>query len=510
MPAKKQDGLPPGIRKRSTARAPGFVYEVFFYSPIFGDRSERVGTDLRAAKRRLADLRRDVQEGAYRPQDEGRATTIEERARIWLAARTDVRTHDNDVRRFEMHILPTLGAMRVEHVQTKHIVSLIETLRAKKGPKGKPLAKNTIRNIYANVTAFFAHLEQQEAITRNPCKGLATHQRPKKARRAEVQRGFYEEAEVAQLVSDERIPLDRRVVYALLLLTGARFGEVAGLRWSDVHRERTPLGLLRVERQYEGLPLKGPRNEPGPPRDVPIHPLLAAILDRWYREGFASFFGRDPQPHDSIVPSREGRIRSVNHAGNKLADDCKRLGIAYRSIHTMRNTFATLAIAGGAPEAWVRRITHNASGDVIAGYTVNHWPAMCDAVRRIVVPVEPGTLGASVAPALPERVEPANVIVLADVLANRARIVESIQNLGAERAGWTGLEGRSDLTSGLENGPIPQVGDLVLPVENRAGSGSAGVDLAQARTMAEAVRVLLDAGRPDLAAAVLHVIAQRA
>jgi hypothetical protein len=42
-------------------------------------------------------------------------------------------------------------------------------------------------------------------------------------------------------------------------------------------------------------------------------------------------------------------------------------------------------MAGGAAESWVRRITHNASGDVLAGYQVNDWPAMCDAVRKIDV-----------------------------------------------------------------------------------------------------------------------------
>jgi hypothetical protein len=45
----------------------------------------------------------------------------------------------------------------------------------------------------------------------------------------------------------------------------------------------------------------------------------------------------------------------------------------------------TLAMAGGAAESWVRRITHNASGDVLAGYQVNDWPAMCDVVIRIKV-----------------------------------------------------------------------------------------------------------------------------
>jgi hypothetical protein len=59
--------------------------------------------------------------------------------------------------------------------------------------------------------------------------------------------------------------------------------------------------------------------------------------------------------------------------------------VAKESTHIARRTFVTLALAGGASEAWVRRITHNANGDVLTGYQVNHWPAMCAAVECIKV-----------------------------------------------------------------------------------------------------------------------------
>jgi hypothetical protein len=204
MPAKKQDGLPPGIRKRPTARAPGYVYEVFIYSPIYGDRSERIGTDMREAKRRLADLKRQVADGTYRLPCEARAATIEARARVWLDARGDVKTLDDDEARFKNHILPVIGHLRPEHVEPRHISGLLETLRAKSGPRGTPLAQNTIRNVFANLSAFFAHLERAGAIVFNPCKRLERHERPQKGQRHEVQRGSYTATQVAAIVGDER------------------------------------------------------------------------------------------------------------------------------------------------------------------------------------------------------------------------------------------------------------------------------------------------------------------
>lgn len=114
----------------------------------------------------------------------------------------------------------------------------------------------------------------------------------------------------------------------------------------------------------------------------------------WRLSGWPKFFGRTPGPKDIIVPSLKGPEfhRTLRNGLERLKQDCELLGIApvggarpTVTQHECRNTFVTLATAGGAPEAWVRRITHNASGDVLAGYMVNDWAAMCDAVMAIKV-----------------------------------------------------------------------------------------------------------------------------
>jgi integrase len=250
----------------------------------------------------------------------------------------------------------------------------------------RPLSKSTILNVFANVNTMFADADNAATRSAIRAQGFARHN-AQRSRCAETQGAVLTAEQLSLLISDQRIPRDRRTFYALEFLTGARFGEAAGFRWKDYDDpKREPLGHLRLERQYEDLPLKGKRGQPGPARDVPVHVTLAAMLDEWRTEGFPAAHAHHPRPHDFIVPGKDGRCRSHRACAYWIKRDCALMGIdAKEATHVGRRTFITLAIANGAPEAWVKRITHNANGDVLSGYTVNDWPAMCDVVRRIPV-----------------------------------------------------------------------------------------------------------------------------
>src|SRR5262245_56422801 len=56
--------------------------------------------------------------------------------------------------------------------------------------------------------------------------------------------------EAETVISDERVPEDRRAAYALLFLAGVRFGEAAALRWRDYDAAAEPLGRLHVAQSY--------------------------------------------------------------------------------------------------------------------------------------------------------------------------------------------------------------------------------------------------------------------
>ena len=359
---------------------------------------ERVKSrDLRDARRLRRQRLAEVKAGTYRPGTAaGDHRTFAEYANDWLDARTNLTARD-DRSRVNRYVLPRLGKMTMAALDGNAgaMVDLLDWLALARTPSGTPLAQNTIRSIYAICSTMFADAEQRDLISRSPCAGVRKAQRPKKAKRAQVHRGYFTAEAVERLISDERIPPDRRLLWALQCFGGFRASEAYGLRWSDYDPNRKPLGHIYLAQHWHDrdrcyAPLKGKPRDPGQPRDVPIHPTLAAMLAEWRLSGWASAFGRVPSNDDLIVPSERGTPRTLRTGLKQLQMDCRRIGVAPTGRrrgdtskpkqHECRDTFATLTQSEGAPEVWVTRITHNASGNVLAGYTINDWPAMCRAV----------------------------------------------------------------------------------------------------------------------------------
>ncbi len=195
---------------------------------------------------------------------------------------------------------------------------------------------------------------------------------PSAARR---QPSLFTRDEARLLMTSELVPPDRRVLYALLFLTGMRNGEAVGRRWKDYDGDSKPLGALSVATQYDDQPLKTKT-----PRVVPVHPTLAEVLLRWKRSGFRESYGRPPSPDDLIVPSRRGKCRVSGTTHQNLQRDCRALGIPGRRVHDTRHTFISLTRRDGARKEILERITHNARGDIVDRYTTFDWEPLCEAV----------------------------------------------------------------------------------------------------------------------------------
>jgi integrase len=96
---------------------------------------------------------------------------------------------------------------------------------------------------------------------------------------------------VAQLISDSRIPPERRVQYALKAIGGVRHGEVAGLRWRHYDPSLEPLGRLVVATSYDTG-----RTKTEVTRRVPVYATLAGILAAWKLSHWERIYGARPRP----------------------------------------------------------------------------------------------------------------------------------------------------------------------------------------------------------------------
>lgn len=344
---------------------------------------ERAGTDKRQALQLERQRKREVRDGTYRADKKSGSTTLVNYLDGWLQARRvrGIRTVADDEARLRMHVVPLIGTKRLDNITRKDVLDLVERLRS-----GGRLAPKTVRNVYGTLRTLLRDAVLEELIPIDPCvlpRGALPSPREMSSGTRRKPSVFSRE-EIRLLLTDERVPADRRILYALLFLTGMRHGEAVGRYWRDWDEFARPLGGLSVATQYRDEPLKTKT-----PRVVPVHPLLAELLSAWKCFGFKQFFLREPRPEDFIVPSRTWRCRISGTSHKGLQDDCAAIGIPGRRVHDTRHTFISLARRDGARKDVLERITHNAAGDIVDRYTTFDWAPLCEAVASLRLSLAP-------------------------------------------------------------------------------------------------------------------------
>lgn len=307
----------------------------------------------------------------------------------WVAKRKlrKVGSADAEEQRLRDHALPVIGQLMLAGLKPRHLRDLMLTLPSKKSRKGGELAPRTIRHVYSTLHRMFRDAVADELMPSNPCV-LAPDELPAKADKDPAWRAtaVYTHGEVESLISDARIPEDRRVLYAVIFLAGLRFGEASALTWRDLE-DREPLARLLVTRAWSASrksvgPLKTARKGIVF-REVPVHPTLAKVLAAWRIGGWARMLKRIPLPDDLIIPSRLGGHRGPNHGLKKLHADLARLGLRVRRQHDARRTLISLAQADGATKETLRPSTHPRPIDQFDEYSSLPWEARCRAISQL-------------------------------------------------------------------------------------------------------------------------------
>ena len=341
----------------------------------------RVGQEGKA-KELLARVEAQVEAGLV--PEEG-PLTLERYARRWVASRKALGLADwkNDDARLKNHVLPALGKLQLTEVRPRHLAELFQAMRGKRAPK-------TVRHVYSAVTALFRDALIEDLIPSSPCVLTKYQLGPVEDADPEWRAtALFSRAELERLISDERIPVDRRVLCALEGIAALRHGEAAGLRWRHYEPDMKPLGRLTVATSYN----KG-RTKTGRTRYMPVHPTLAAILAEWKLEGWPAMLGRKPGPDDLVVPTPPpgkcgkrpaGELRKPDASWEALQGDLDTLGMRRRRAHDLRRTLITLARMDGARGDMLKACTHGPSKAVLDLYTSFTWESLCAEVIKLKV-----------------------------------------------------------------------------------------------------------------------------
>lgn len=358
--------------------------------------------DMEEAKRTLEQLELRVKAAKAAGLTQ-KVLTVRGYAESWLERRRarGIRSAKDDETRLG-HAMRFLGGLPLADVSDEHVRDLMRSLETK-----GTLAPRTRLHVYGVLRVMFSDAKVERLIAETPCtlkrrRGELPEKRDKDPRwRAQA---IFERQEVEALISDERIPERRRVLYALEFLCGVRVNEVTPRRWADYDAAAQPLGKLTFATAFAAKQREEKHTKTGHARQVPVHPTLAKVLAHWKLAGWAATYGRPPRPEDLMVPApphHRGRrtLEEATRTPMSSTSELKRLheslavlGLRPRRQHDARATFMTLSVTDGGIPHVLETVTHAKEKDVVAGYHRFPWAAVCAEVAKLNIQLREGRL----------------------------------------------------------------------------------------------------------------------
>ena len=328
---------------------------------------ERVGKNRKIAERSLRKIGTLVDDGAYQPQLRISFADWGERWLDSLETKPTTRASYTSTIRYATHGVPVAGGRvagfgdrEVRQIRPATIGDLNAALRS------AGLSDSTRAKHLRVLNACFESAQAHGYSADNPVRRLPRAQRP---RPAKTEAAYFEDAELGPLVA-EITPGVFRTLIVTALKSGMRQGELAALTWGDVDLADA---VIRVRRSITDRHLGTPKNHER--RDVDITRDLVDLLGTWW--------GQSDTPGDEHLvfagDGCDGDLVSSTILKRELYPALRRAGIpregptgALRTFHSLRHTYARIALERGAELTWLQRQLGHSSLAVTAGI-YGHW-----------------------------------------------------------------------------------------------------------------------------------------
>ena len=241
-------------------------------------------------------------------------------------------------------ITPRVGSVRLDRLTPSMIDRLYSDLRDGGGRDGRPLAPATIRQVHEILHRSLKLAERWGWIARNPAS-LAS---PPKVHRSEIRPPTAEQVRRMLEAADVDDALLTLAVW-LAAITGARRGELCGIRWSDVGDNavviRRSVGVVTG-----GLVVKAPKTHQAG-RVALDDETVARLRSRHTQQAETALACGVRLDDSAYVLSEDAAGREPLHP-DTLTDRfrrlARRLGISCR-LHDLRHWHVSQALGAGLP-----------------------------------------------------------------------------------------------------------------------------------------------------------------
>jgi integrase len=270
------------------------------------------------------------------------------------------KTHASYRDTLELHVLPALGDLQLRRITTKHVNDLYDQLLEHGRRKGSEqgLSVTTVRYVGTVLRLALTYAVEQGYLGVNPCE-RATPPRAQhvemKTWDAEQSRQFLNRARGDRLYG----------AYVLAFTTGARRGEVLGVRWQDLDFEAGLVSFAQALVTYnEDGATRIERSEPktgAGRRTIALDPATVTAL-RAHRARQAEerlAWGEAWTDVGLVFTAEDGTPLPPGTLSRAFTALAKRAGLPPIRFHDIRHSYATAARTAGVPiEVVSRRLGH--------------------------------------------------------------------------------------------------------------------------------------------------------
>jgi len=322
---------------------------------VVADRTFDRKTD---ASRWEAEQRRSLDQGDWLDPRRG-DVALDEVVNDWLAHRRQTvaqRTWESDTSAMRIHVLPAFGRRPARSITRADVARFAADLSRDRSPK-------TVARIIATFSALMAFLVEDGRLRSNPVAGQRAPNPDKAIASAHEIRPFPIGELFAVVETQRQLAPEYAELTLVLGLTGLRFGELRGLRVSDVLD--VPYPALRVARSVPasgggGRPIVRDRPKSGKARTVPLADVLLPVIHRRVEERVADeLLFTAPQGGWLVLSNWRRAVRWSTTARG-------------RRPHDLRHTAATAWLAAGIDVKTVQTWLGHASAQLTLNLYGHH------------------------------------------------------------------------------------------------------------------------------------------
>jgi len=292
------------------------------------------GTTKKKARKALREIEASVERGTFLP--DGKIPSFKEVASDWLEyKKPNVRysTYEQYKGHIEKHLKPYFGNTRISRVNFDAIEKFIGHLTE------AGMISPTVKKVLTTLGAILKYATRKRYIEHNAVSDIDKPRDIRNKKEMEVLR-----PEEIRAFLEAATNQKHRTLFTLAIMSGAREGELIGLKWTDIDWLNNQVYIRRTFNHGRFFEPKSEKSR----RAIDLGPTVISELKRWK-------LACPPNDLDLVFPSEIGTpIDCNNMVKREFFPALAKAKLRRIRFHDLRHTFAALLIAQGEHPKYIQ------------------------------------------------------------------------------------------------------------------------------------------------------------